>query len=119
MLVGAPTPLPVSGMLVGLLLALLVRVTAPVRVPELVGVNFTVTEQDAPTVRVAQVLVWLKRPLAGPAEEGVTAETVAAVVPLLVTVTVWVAADWPTMVPAKVRLAGLAERIGPGATPVP
>ena len=60
-----------------------------------------------------QLLVWLKAPVTA------TPETVAAVVPELVTVTVWVAAEEPTSVPAKDRLAGEALSTGPGAVPVP
>ena len=88
-------------------------VTAPVRVPELVGVNFTVTVQDAPTANEPQLLVWLKSPVVE------TADTVAEVVPEFDTVTVCVAEELPTTVPPKVRLPGLAFRMGPGATPVP
>jgi hypothetical protein len=98
---------------VGLLLALLVMVSVPVRLPAADGVNPTVTVHEAPTARVPQVLVWLKSPLAE------TPETVADVVPLLDTVTVWVAAAVPTMVAGNDSDAGLAFRIGPGATPVP
>ena len=57
MLVSVPMPLPVREIDVGLLLALLVNVTAPVRVPETVGLNVTVTVQDAPTARVVQLFV--------------------------------------------------------------
>src|SRR2546421_645286 len=113
MLVSVPMPLPDRGIASGLLLALPVRVTAPVRVPDAAGVNFTVTVQEAPTARVEQVFVWLKSPLAE------TAETIADVVPVLVTVTAWVADGVPTMVPGKERLAGFGLRTGPGATPVP
>src|SRR5690349_7241546 len=113
MLVVLPTPLPDRETVTGLLLALPVIVTAPVRVPEAVGVNRTVTVHDAFTARVPQVLVWLKSPLAE------TPETVAPVVPVFVTVTVWVAEELPTTVPGKDRLVGFGVRIGPGATPVP
>src|SRR5690349_7958985 len=106
-------PLPDSEIAVGLLLALLVMLTEPVRLPDVVGVNPTVTVHDAPTASVPQLLVWLKSPFAE------TPETVADVVPLLVTDTVCVAADWPTMVAGNVSEDGLAFRVGPGATPVP
>jgi hypothetical protein len=88
-------------------------VTAPVRAPEVVGVNLTVTVQAAPTARVEQVFVWLKSPVVE------TPEMLAEAVPELETTTVCVAAELPTIVPAKDRLLGLALRIGPGATPVP
>ena len=99
MLVVVPMPLPDRAIDVGLLLALLVIVTAPVRAPDVVGVNFTVTVQDAPTASVAQVFVWLKSPVAA------TPETVADVVPELVTVTVCVADELPTIVAGE-RQAG-------------
>ena len=43
--------------MVGLLLALLVTVSVPVRAPDAVGLNATVTVQDAPTATEAQVFV--------------------------------------------------------------
>ena len=42
-------PVPLSATVVGLLLALLVTVSVPVRVPPAVGVKFTVTVQEPPT----------------------------------------------------------------------
>src|SRR5258706_8933263 len=113
MLVLVPMPLPDKAIDVGLLLALLVILTAPVRAPEVVGVNLTVTVQEAPTARLEQLLVWLKSPVAE------TAEMVAVVVPELDTDTAWVADELPTIVLAKERLVGVGLRIGPGATPVP
>src|SRR5258705_7685938 len=100
MLVLVPMPVPDRAIDVGLLLALLVMLTAPVRAPEVVGVNRTVTVQDAPTARVEQVFVWLKSP------DAETAETLAEVVPELDTVTVWVADGLPTMVPGKDSVLG-------------
>jgi threonine dehydrogenase-like Zn-dependent dehydrogenase len=67
----------------GLLLALLATVRVPARVPDAVGVNATLTVHELPTATVEQVLVWLKSPVTA------TFETAAAVVPELVTVTVW------------------------------
>jgi hypothetical protein len=113
MLVVLPMPEPLSATVAGLLLALLVTVRVPVRDPAAVGVNLTVTVQDPPTATLAQLLVWLKSPVTA------TPETVAALVPELVTVTVWVAALDPTTVPAKDRLPGAAFSTGPGAMPVP
>src|SRR3954454_11931441 len=113
MLVEPLIPLPASPTVSGLLLALLVTVRVPARAPPAVGVNLTVTVQEAPTAMEAQLLVWLKSPLAA------TEEAVAAVVPELVTVTVWAGALEPTTVPAKDRLAGAAFSTGPGAVPVP
>ena len=79
-------PVPVRATVVGLLLALLVTVRVPVRAPAAVGLNVTVTVQEPPTATLRQLLVWLKSPVTA------TPETVAAVVPELVTVTVWAAA---------------------------
>src|SRR5437867_4134385 len=104
-------PLPDRAITTGLLLALPVMVTEPVRAPAAVGLNVTETVQEAPTASVEQLLVWLKSPLA------VTPETVAAVVPVLVTVAVWAADELPDMVVGKERLDGFALRTGPGATP--
>ena len=71
---------------VGLLLALLVTVTrAGTRCPTRSGVNVTVTVQDAPTASVRAVVG-----LAEVAAWRTTPETVADVVPELVTVTVCV-----------------------------
>src|SRR5437773_2738130 len=106
-------PVPDSGAVVGLSLALLLMLTAPVRVPVALWVNRTVTVHDAPTARLAQVLLSAKSPLAE------TADTVAVVVPVLVTVTVCAADEFPTRVPAKARPAGFKLSMGPGATPVP
>ena len=77
------------------------------------GVNLTVTVQVPLTASVVQLLVWLKAPVIA------TLETVAAVVPVLVTVTVCVAGEDPTRVAGKERLAGEALSTGPGAVPVP
>src|SRR5258705_3518628 len=111
MLVLVPMPLPDKAIDVGLLLALLVILTAPVRAPEVVGVNLTVTVQEAPTVRLEQLLVWLKSPVVE------TAEMVAVVVPELDTDTAWVADEVPTIVLAQERLVGLGVRIRPCGTP--
>src|SRR5450755_3071818 len=113
MLVVLPMALPLREAVVGLLLALLVTVRVPVRVPDAVGLNVTVTEQDPPTAMLVQLLVWLKSPVT------VTPETVAEVVPELVTVIVCGDAVEPTSVRPKDRLAGLALSTGPGAVPVP
>ncbi len=68
---------------------------------------------EALTASVPQLFVWLKSPLAE------TAEIVAEVVPVLVTVVDWLAAEFPTTVPGKASAAGLALRVGPDAVPLP
>src|ERR1017187_348371 len=85
----------------------------PLRVPDAVGLNVTVTAQEPPAAMLVQLLVWLKSPVTA------TFETVAEVVPELVTVTVCAAAVEPTSVRAKDRPAGAAFSTGPGAVPVP
>jgi hypothetical protein len=94
-------------------LALLVTVRVPVRFPDAVGLNVTLTVQMLPAATLEQLLVWLKSPVAA------TPETAAVVVPELVTVTVFAAEAEPTSVPGKDRLAGAAFSTGPGAVPVP
>src|SRR5882724_8499620 len=106
-------PDPVSPTVSELLLALLVTVSVPVRVPPVVGVNLTDTVQEPPTATLVQLFVWLKSPVTE------TPETVAAAVPELLTVTVWALVVEPTIVPAKERLAGAAFSTGPGGVPVP
>src|ERR1700743_385445 len=101
MLVVGVMPLPLSPTVSGLLLALLFTVRVPVLVAA-VGVNLTVTVQVPLTAMVVQLLVWLKAPVTA------TPETVAAVVPVLVTVTAWEAAVSPTSVLGKERLVGEA-----------
>src|ERR1700734_2704149 len=108
MLVVEVMPAPDSPTVSGVLLALLFTVRVPVFVAA-VGVNLTVTVQVPLTASVVQLLVWLKAPVTA------TLETVAAVVPVLVTVTVWVAAEEPTRVLGKERLAGEAHRAGAAA----
>ena len=90
----APAPVPDSATVVGLFVALLVTVREPVRVPEAVGLKLTVTEHEPPAaIDVPQVLVWAKSP------ETETPETVAAAVPVFVTVTEYVT-RLPTLAPA-------------------
>src|ERR1039457_1381007 len=99
MLVVLPMPLPLRVTAVGLLLALLVTIRVPVRVPGAVGWNVTVTAQEPPAAMLVQLLVWLKSPVTA------TFETVAEVVPELVTVTACAAAVEPTSGRAKDRPA--------------
>ena len=55
-----PAPVPDSAITVGLLVALLVSVTEPVRVPEVVGLKTTFTVHEAPAAMEApQVFVWV------------------------------------------------------------
>ena len=106
-------PLPERLTLSGLLLALLVTVSVPVFVPPVVGVNDTVAVQEPLTAMLEQLLVSVNGP------DAETPETVAAVVPELVIVTVCVAEVEPTSVLGKDKLAGEAVSTGPGAVPVP
>ena len=64
-IVSATTPVPLRLTVLGLLGALLVIVTAPVRVPVAVGVKVTLIVQSAPAASVVpQVVVREKSPLA-------------------------------------------------------
>ena len=77
----------------------------PLADPAAVGVNFTVAVQDPPAAMVVpQVLVWLNGPVTA------TEETVAAVVPGLVTVTVWDGLVDPVTVLGNETLDGDAVR---------
>ena len=94
------------------MLALSVKVTAPVRVPIVVGANFTVITQLAPDAReLGHVLVWVKSPVA--------TTTSFVTLPLLVLVTVAVCAELvdPTSWRLKVRLLG--DSVTGGVLPVP
>jgi hypothetical protein len=98
---------------VGLLLALLVTVSVPVRLPAAVGVNVTVTVHEALTASVPQLFVSLKSPVTE------TPEILAEAVPVLVTVTDVLAAEDPSTVLGKVSAPGFVLRTGPAAVPVP
>ena len=101
-----PAPVPDSATVVGLLVALLVTVSVPVRVPDAVGRKLTLTVQEAPAaIDVPQVLVCGKSPLTE------TPETVAAAVPVLVTVTAWAALVVLSAWLAKVSEDGLVLRV--------
>ena len=60
-----PAPVPVSATVAGLFDALLAMVRLPVRVPDAVGVNVTLTVQEAPAaIDVPQAVVSEKSPVA-------------------------------------------------------
>src|SRR6202042_3190270 len=67
--VPAAVPVPVSPTVNGLFVALLVTDTEPVRVPDAVGWNVTVTVHEAPAaIDVPQVFVCAKSPVAATPE---------------------------------------------------
>ena len=87
--------------------------SAPVRVPPAVGVKPTPIAQEAPAATVApQVL-----PATRKSPVTVTPETVSATPPLLVRVTLWVAADVPKAVEGKLRPPGGDSETPAGAMP--
>ncbi len=92
--------------------ALSVRVSAPVPVPEAVGVKVTPMEQLAPAARFEpQLFVWLKSPLtAMPA-------MVSVVLPELVNITVCAALEVFRSCAENVRPVG--ESVTTGTPPVP
>jgi hypothetical protein len=106
-------PLPDSVTVVGLLLALLVIVSVPGLAPLAVGVNPTVTVQEPLTATVEQLLVSVYGPVTA------TDDTVAELVPELLTVTVCEGAAVPTTSFGKLNAPGEAPSTGPGAVPVP
>jgi hypothetical protein len=82
-LLTVPAPVPVSATVAVPFDALLAMLRSPVRVPDAVGLNVTFTVQEAfAAIDVPQLLVCEKSPVT------VMPETVAAAVPMLVTVTV-------------------------------
>src|SRR5258705_202153 len=96
------TPVPESGTVVVTPAAVTVR--SPVREPDAVGVNLTLTVQDEPAAMLLpQVFVWLKSP------EVVIEVTGAAALPLLVTVTGCAALDAPVATGPKPSALGLTE----------
>ena len=107
--------MPVSFTVCGLVEALLVTVTAPLMLPVVLGLNVTLTVQDAPAAMlepqgVPPPAATEKSPLAAKDKE------LRVVVRLLVMVSVCAALVLPTTVEAKVRLVGA---IVTGRTPVP
>jgi hypothetical protein len=91
----------------GLLLALSVTVSVPVRVPDAVGVKITLMTQLVPGAMLAvQLLVWAKSPLAAMLDK------VSVPVPELVSMTVWPALGVPTVWLVKVRLEGASDTAG-------
>jgi hypothetical protein len=104
---------PESATVVGLLVALLLTVTAPVRVPLAVGRKTTETAQLAPAaIAVPQVLVCVKSPLTE------IDDTLAGAVPLLEIVMDCAEEALPTVVAAKDRDVGLADRVADPVEPV-
>src|ERR1039457_356981 len=98
------------------LVALLDTVTFPEAAPAAVGVNVTLTVQDAPAaIEAPQVLVDANGPVAE------TEDTLAAAPPVLVTVTVWAAEVEPTAWLPKDREVGDAASVAlpPELVPVP
>ena len=92
----------------GLPVALLATVRLPVAAPPAVGVNVTLTVQDAPAASEdPQVFVCAN---GAPAE---TDDRLAVAVPVLVTVTVWAALADPTAWLPNDRDAGEAVSVGP------
>jgi hypothetical protein len=98
-----PAPVPDNATVVGLLPALLLTESVPVRVPDAVGRNVTLTVQDAPAaIDVPQVLLCAKSPVT----ETLAAEAVA--LPVFVTVTACAALVVFTAWLANVSEEGLA-----------
>ena len=103
-------PLPERPMLVGPFGSLVETVSVPLRDPLAVGAKVTFTAQVAPAARlVPQLFVCAKSPLV--AIEVIDADAV----PVFFTVTACGALVVPTFWFAKVRLDGVADKVGEGA----
>ena len=89
-----------------------VSVSVPVRLPVVVGVKVTLIVQLEPAAtELPQVLVWAKSP------EGLMRSGVRA--PLAVLVRVMVCGELVVDTVCAGKLKAVAERLTPGATPVP
>jgi len=109
------TPLPLSTIVNGALLALLATVTLPLTAPATVGANATVSVTDWPGVSVLLALT----PLAlNPPPDVVTPAIVTFEFPLFVKLTPCEPL-LPTFTFPKLRLAGFAPSSAVAATPVP
>jgi hypothetical protein len=105
-------PVPVSVTVVGLFDALLVMVRFPVRVPDAVGVNVTLTVHDPPAaIDAPQVLVSAKSP------DAATWDMDAAAVSVLVTVTGCAPLVVLTAWLPNVSEVGFADKAGPEEPP--
>jgi hypothetical protein len=106
------SPVPLSVTVWGLLLALSVNVSVPLRLPVALGVKVTLMVQLAPGANeLAQVLVWAKSPLV------VRVSGVRAPLPVSVRVRVCGALVVETVWPGKLKV--VTEKLATGATPVP
>ena len=109
-------PVPLTATVWGLPLALSVTLTAALRVPVAVGVNFTPIVQLAPAATpLAQVFVCEKSPAFVPVSPMLV--TFSAAVPVSVSVTLWAALVEPIFCELNVRLDGdrLTAGVGVGA----
>src|ERR1700686_480946 len=104
------TPIPVSDADCGVSAALSVRVTAPVLVPDAVGVKLTyMVQKAAATSMVGQSFAWLNSPEAG------IPLIVSVPVPLLVSLIDCAELVAPRRCPPKSRLLGLSLACGVGS----
>ena len=101
------TPVPARLTVCGLVPALSVIVTAPVRVPVVVGVKVTLMVQLDPAVTApGQLLLWAKSPVAA------MLEIVRSAVPVFVNETVCAGLVEPTFWLEKVKLVGESRTVG-------
>jgi preprotein translocase subunit SecB len=115
-------PVPFRVTFCGEPVALSATLTAAVNAPDATGVNFTVIVQLALAATLApQVSVSEKEPELAPVIEipNPAPLRLNAPVPVFLSVTAWVAADEPTAVLTKVRVAGVKLTAGTGVVPVP
>src|SRR5260221_1927704 len=83
MLVVLSMPLPLRVTVVGLFNALLAMVRVPVRVPDAVGVNVTLTVQEPPpAIDAPQVIVCATSPEAAVVDTAAAADQVASTLPV-------------------------------------
>src|SRR5260370_644646 len=118
---GGFVPVPVSGTVCGLPVALSVMVNVPARAPVAVGVNVTLIVQFAFTASVAGLIGQALAPVLVPAKspEPAMELIVRGPVPVFVSVTVCAALVVFSSWLPKVRLVGASPTSGVGFAPVP
>jgi len=117
---GAAAPVPVNVTFCGEPAALSAMLRVPVSVPVAVGLKLTEMVQVAAAARVVpHVVVSLNELALAPLRVIPPVVTVKADVPVFFSVTTWAALVEPTVVLAKVSVAGVRVAVGGAAAPVP
>jgi len=109
------TPVPLSAIVAGEFVALLVMVTLPERLAAVAGANITLNVVDCPAARASGTV---KPATLNPVPLSLICETVTLEFPVFVTLTLCVVLVPVAMLP-KLSDTGLAVSCSAGATPMP